>query len=166
MIPAGHKKNAVLILLRAADQYLLLLRNKEPNKGKYQPVGGKMEAFEDPLTAAARETFEETGLSPADIRFKGMLVETSPADYNWTVFVYLAEIEAVAVPECNEGSLEWVPLSRLCEIPTPLTDLYIYKYIAENKPFFFNAVYDKNDELLRMTEEFEKISIIDKPRQQ
>lgn len=161
MIPAGYKKNAVLILLRADENYLLLLRNKEPNKGKYQPVGGKIEAFEDPITAAARETFEETGLSPASFQFKGMLVETSPAAYNWTVFVFLAEIEAVPAPDCNEGLLEWIHLSRLNEIPTPLTDLHIYRYIAENKPFFFNVVYNENDELIRMSEEFEKISIIE-----
>jgi 8-oxo-dGTP diphosphatase len=44
----GHKQPAVLSVLKSGNQFLLLKRAKEPNKGKYTPVGGKIEPYEDP----------------------------------------------------------------------------------------------------------------------
>ena len=41
--------------------------------GKWNAPGGKVEAGESPAAAAARETREETGLTPVDPRYVGLL---------------------------------------------------------------------------------------------
>ncbi len=162
--PFGHKTNASMVILRNGTSYLLLKRNKEPFIGYYVPVGGKVEPHESPINAAIRETFEETGLTIDKPKFCGILVESSPAKYNWTVFIYLADIEKVPPPPCPEGTLEWIEHDDILSVPTPETDFQVYKYVVEGKPFMFNAEYDANIHLQKMTEEFEDIIVFEKQR--
>jgi 8-oxo-dGTP diphosphatase len=152
-VPHGHKQPAVLCILSAGDSLLLLHRNKEPNEGKYTPVGGKIDPFESPYDAALRETREETGIEISDARYCGVLVESSPTKYNWICFVYLADVEQQEPAECDEGTLEWVEIDRLPAIPTPETDKHIYRHVVDRKPFMFDAKYDGELNLLQMTEE-------------
>lgn len=147
------KKIATMVILRAGDQYLLLKRAKAPNIGKYVPVGGKLEAHERPVEAAVRETWEETGISISDPVLCGVLCETSPVDYNWLCYIYLADIPWQPAPDCNEGLLEWIPAARLHEIPTPPTDLAIYDYVHRGEKFVIDAVYDAELRLTCMIEE-------------
>lgn len=158
-IPFGHKTNASMVILRNGTSYMLLKRNKEPFVGHYVPVGGKVEPHESPIQAAVRETFEETGFSIENPKFCGVLVESSPAKYNWTVFIYLADIPKVPPPPCPEGILEWIEHDAILSVPTPETDFQVYKYVVEGKPFMFNAEYDAAINLLHMTEEIENIVV-------
>lgn len=152
-IPFGIKKTAVLCILKSGDQFLLLKRLKAPNAGLYTPVGGKVDPYESPTAAAYREAFEETGIIADNFHYCGVLVETSPVDYNWTSFVYLAEIPFCKAPQCNEGTLEWIAAKDLKSLATPATDWFIYQYVADRKTFFFNALYNEELNLLSMTEE-------------
>ena len=77
-IQEGLKRTAVLCVLRNGNDFLLLKRFKEPNKNMYTPVGGKLDPFETPKNAALRETREETGIIVPDMRFCGVVTETSP----------------------------------------------------------------------------------------
>lgn len=158
-LPVGMKRVATLCILRYQNKFLLLKRLKEPNKDMYTPVGGKIDAFENPLQAAVRETFEETGIHVESMKFCGMLTETSPTKYNWISYVYLAEIDYIEPPICNEGTLKWISFDDLLSVPTPKTDWYIYKYILEKKAFAFNADYDDHLNLISMSEEFENIQL-------
>ncbi|GAA4833136.1 8-oxo-dGTP diphosphatase [Algivirga pacifica] len=151
----GIKRVATLCILKNENRFLLLRRLKEPNKDKYTPVGGKLDPYESPLQAALRETYEETGIELSSMRYCGMLTETSPTKYNWISYVYVAEIEDMPPPECPEGTLEWIDFEQLLNIPTPITDWYIYKYLMEEKMFAFDAVYDEQLQLLTMREELE-----------
>jgi 8-oxo-dGTP diphosphatase len=159
-LPLGLKRTATLCVLRHQDKFLLLKRLKEPNKNKYTPVGGKLDPFESPLRCAIRETFEETGIEVNTMKFCGMLTESSPTDYNWTGYVYIADIDFLPPPPCNEGTLEWVSWNDLLNIPTPKTDWYIYKYILDQKPFALSAEYDEQLSLIAMTEEIENLKIV------
>jgi 8-oxo-dGTP diphosphatase len=159
-IPIGMKRAATLCILRHQNQFLLLKRLKEPNKDTYTPVGGKIDPFENPLKAAIRETFEETGIQIGSMKFCGLLTETSPTKYNWINYVYLAEIDYIEPPQCNEGTLKWISFDDLLNVPTPKTDWYIYKYILENKAFAFNADYDEDLNLILMSEEIENIELL------
>lgn len=162
MIPYGHKTAASMVILRHGSQYLLLKRIKEPFIGHYVPVGGKLEPHESPLQAAIRETFEETGIHIENPKFCGVLVESSPVKYNWTVFIYLADIPMMPPPPCPEGTLEWIKHDDILNVPTPETDWYIYKYVIDNQFFMFNAEYDDNISLLTMTDEMERITVFEK----
>lgn len=159
-ISLGLKRTATLCILRHQDKFLLLKRFKEPNKDKYTPVGGKLDPFESPLRCAIRETFEETGIEVSTMRFCGILTESSPTDYNWTGYVYIAYIDLVPPPPCNEGTLEWISWNELLNVPTPKTDWYIYKYILDQRPFAFSADYDEQLNLVAMVEEIENLKIV------
>lgn len=152
-VPIGLKKAAVLILLKHQDQFLLLLRDREPNQGLYTPVGGKLDPGERPLDAAIRETREETGIHIQAPKFCGILTESSPGKYNWISYVYLAEIPWQDAPPCSEGTLAWIPIQDLAQFPTPPTDLAIYQYALRAQPFILDALFNESLELLEMKDE-------------
>jgi len=152
-ITEGLKKVASMVILRNEDRYLLLKRSKEPNKGKYLPVGGKLDPFETPYDCAIRETFEETGILIKNPKFCGLLTETSPLAYNWIAYIYLAEIDFIEPLYCEEGELEWINAARLHEIHTPATDLIIYEYVHKNIKFVISALYDNEMNLIEMYDE-------------
>ncbi|GGD62164.1 7,8-dihydro-8-oxoguanine triphosphatase [Emticicia aquatilis] len=158
-VPEGLKRTAVICVLKNGNNFLLLKRLKEPNKETYTPVGGKIDPYESPYKAALRETYEETGIKVEKMKFCGMLTESSPAKYNWTSYVYLAEIDFIPPPPCNEGDLEWIAFEQVLDVPTPKTDWFIYQYLLQNKTFAFSADYDADLNLLTMHEEIEDILV-------
>jgi hypothetical protein len=82
-----------------------------------------------------------------------VLVETAPADYNWIVFVYSAEVDCFDPPDCAEGVLEWVSHLRVADLPTPATDHHIYRLIVAGQHFVLNAEYDQDLRLVRLEDE-------------
>lgn len=142
-IPIGLKKGGVLCLLRSGDALLLLRRTKALHHGQYVPVGGHIDPFESPRDAALREVREEAGVALGDVTFCGVMVETSPTKYNWVTFIYLADVERFDPPPCVEGALEWIPISRLPDIPTPPNDAHIYRLALAGRRFVFDITYDE-----------------------
>ena len=159
VIPLGLKRTAVICVLRNGSNFLLLKRLKEPNRDQYTPVGGKLDPFESPIRAAYRETWEETGIKAEKMTFCGVLTESSPTAYNWMSYVYVADVDYIPAPPCNEGELEWISFDNLLTVPTPKTDWFIYEYLLTNKPFAFNAEYDDELNLLIMQEELEEVIV-------
>ncbi len=151
--PLGYKRSAAMIVLRHENNFLLLKRANPPHRGKYVPVGGKLEPFEDPYTAALRELKEETGLALSSLKYCGSLIETSPINYNWQCNIYLADIPMMPPPFCDEGTLHWIAFKDVLSVPTPATDWHIYQFIMQNRVFALNATYDQNMNMLQMTEE-------------
>ena len=123
---------AVLCYLYDADGRLLLLhRKKEPNRGRYSPIGGKLEVAigESPHACALREIHEESGLQLQDdeIRMLGVVSETAyEGNTHWLIFLF--EVTRVIDPseldrvEFDEGTLEWVPEADVENLPIPETD--------------------------------------------
>lgn len=62
------KLNVVLVYNEAEDKILMCKRTKDPYKGKFNLVGGKVEQDENELHAAYRELQEETGITNNDIK--------------------------------------------------------------------------------------------------
>lgn len=61
------KLNVILVYNKDEDKILMCKREKEPYKGKFNLVGGKVETNEDELSGAYRELQEETGITNNDI---------------------------------------------------------------------------------------------------
>lgn len=61
------KLNVILVFNKDENKILMCKRAKEPYKGKYNLVGGKVEKDEKELDAAYRELQEETGITGEDI---------------------------------------------------------------------------------------------------
>ncbi len=158
-IQIGLKKTAAMVVLQNDQSFLLLQRKNPPNQHMYVPVGGKLEPFETPLQAAIRETREETGLEIERPKFGGILIESSPTKYNWQSYIYLAQINRIPPPPCDEGTLCWVDLKDVLTLPTPPTDWMIYQYLITQKPFVFSATYDADLHMLAMWEKLEGIRV-------
>lgn len=63
-----EKLNVILVYNKNEDKILMCKRAKEPYRGKFNLVGGKVEKGEDELSAAYRELQEETGITNKDIK--------------------------------------------------------------------------------------------------
>jgi 8-oxo-dGTP diphosphatase len=158
----GIKRTAVMVILRHGYQYLMLKRSKKPNLGRMVPVGGKVDPYEDPRSTAIREVKEEAGLdlTEEDIRYIGSIIESSNSSYNWICLIYIADIDFINPPVCDEGELKWINKNKIKNYFLPETDPWVYEYIDEKKPFMFNAIFDESLKLVSMIEEIENIKII------
>lgn len=62
-----RKMNVVIVYDKKEENILMCLRSKDPYKGLYNLVGGKLEDGEEGLDSAYRELEEETGITTNDI---------------------------------------------------------------------------------------------------
>lgn len=67
------KLNVILAYNKEANKILMCKREKEPYKGKFNLVGGKLEENETEMEAAYRELKEETGITNNDITLTHMM---------------------------------------------------------------------------------------------
>lgn len=65
--------NCIMIYHADGDKILFCKRQKDPYKGKYNLVGGKIEEGENGQEAAYRELYEETGIGRDDIALTHMM---------------------------------------------------------------------------------------------
>ena len=63
------KLNVIIVYDKNEENILMCKRSKEPYKGLFNLVGGKVEENENEMDAAYRELEEETGIKSADIKF-------------------------------------------------------------------------------------------------
>lgn len=71
---------------------------------------------------------------------------TPPAPYTEFMHIFRArKFSGVLKTDCDEGDLEWVPLSKLKELPHWQADEIFYDFLAQNHPFYsLKAVYKNN----------------------
>ena len=71
---------------------------------------------------------------------------TPPAPYTEFMHIFRArKFSGVLKNDCDEGDLEWVPLSKLKELPHWQADEIFYDFLAQNHPFYsLKAVYKNN----------------------
>ncbi len=156
----GLKKAAATVVLRHEHQLLLMKRQNPPHLGKFLPVGGKIKPYENPRDAAKRELLEETGIEAGELKFAGILIETSPADYNWITTIFEWNIHLISPPYNPEGSMEWIDSGNLHDYQIQETGLFIYPRIIQNIPFILNADYNESIQLIRLREEISNTILI------
>ena len=101
--------NLVIVFNQNLDKALFCIRAKEPYKGMYNFVGGKVEEGEDNDVAAYRELFEETGISNKDIELDHFMdFNYYKYENNLQVYYGILKHEVKLVEEKNK--LEWVTL--------------------------------------------------------
>lgn len=101
------KYNVVVVFDKDFDKTLMCKRTKEPYKGKYNLVGGKIEKENDGLNEAYRELYEETNISNEDISLEHFM-NIEYISFNKMIEVYYGVLnkEVQLVEEVNK--LEWV----------------------------------------------------------
>ncbi len=112
----------------AQGRFLLLERNKAPNKGLWSPIGGKAEIQkgESPFECAVRETFEETGLSieTQDLHLFAMVTERAyECCGHWLMFLFRCKKPIPALPpNGREGRFEFFERAAIDALAIPETD--------------------------------------------
>ena len=105
------KLNVILVYNKEKNKILMCKREKEPYKGKYNLVGGKVELEEDELSAAYRELQEETGITRNDIKLVHLMnFDYKLDDIELEVFVGRLNKEVDLVEEVNK--LYWIDKSE------------------------------------------------------
>ena len=102
-----RKLNLIVVFDKEINKVLFCIRAKEPYKGLYNFVGGKVEDGESNDDAAYRELFEETGISSNDIELDYFMdINYWKYENNLQVYYGILNKEVKLIEEKNR--LEWV----------------------------------------------------------
>lgn len=105
------KLNVIIMFNENEDKVLMCKRAKDPYKGLYNLVGGKLENGENELAGAYRELQEETGITTDDtILYHMMDYKYYIEDTELQVFIGKLNKEKELVEELNK--LEWLDKSE------------------------------------------------------
>lgn len=115
----GVQKNIPAVLLYAFHGHEILMLHRDQ---KWNGLGGKLELGESPLDAAVREFKEESGIETqieqwhwlGEVFFPNFKPQKKQ---DWSVTIFWTELsteqKASLSASCPEGTLHWVPLSRI-----------------------------------------------------
>ena len=121
-------------------EVLLLHRVKKANDlnhDKWIGIGGKFERGESPEDCLLRETREETGLTLTSWRCRGIVTFVS-SELEETEYMHLFTADGFegTLAECDEGDLEWVPVSSMRSFPTWEGDRIFLDLLEQDAAFF------------------------------
>lgn len=123
---------------RADDQHL----------GKYNGLGGKLEADEDVVAGMRREIHEEAGIDCEQLSLRGTISWPGfgPLGEDWFGFVFLVtRFSGTPFTSNPEGTLEWAPLDRLHELPMWEGDREFLPLVFDDDPHAFHGVMPYRD---------------------
>lgn len=132
--------------------WLMLHRVKKKNDlnhDKWIGVGGKFEEGESPEDCLLREVGEETGLTLTDYRFRGLVTfvsDEAPTEY---MHLFTATGFTGALRDCDEGTLEWVPIPQVEMLPLWQGDKLFLRLLQTEKDFFSLKLRYVGDQLVQ-----------------
>ncbi len=104
------KLNLIVVFDKNLEKGLFCIRAKEPYKGMYNFVGGKVEENETNDEGAYRELYEETGIRKQDIELEHFMdLNYFKYENNLQVYYGILKHEVELIEEKNK--LEWVVLN-------------------------------------------------------
>lgn len=154
--PQSHRYTIIprtLCFLLRRDEVLLIRipEDQSPWSGLFNGVGGHVEPGEDPLSAARREIYEETGLSSKELRLCGVISVDTGDLPGIGLYVFVGQAIEDEIKVSHEGAPSWMPLNSLDnQLLVNDLPLLLPKAIASywNKtPFSAVYTYDTNGEL-------------------
>ena len=104
--------NVVWVFNPERDRVLMCLRRKDPYKGLYNLVGGKIEPGESSPDAAWRELREETGIVRDDIDLLRLIDFVYHQEDACRVEVWAGTLKRDIIPSGDENELKWLALDE------------------------------------------------------
>lgn len=105
------KMNVIVVFDKDLKQTLMCKRTKEPYKGMYNLVGGKIEKENDDLNEAYRELVEETNITKDNIELTHFMNLTYVKwDKELEVYYGVLNKDVELIEEVNK--LEWVDINE------------------------------------------------------
>ena len=146
--------NTTLCYLEQDGAWLMMHRIKKEqdlNKDKWIGVGGKFEPFESPEECLCREVREETGLTLRRWQYRGIVtfVLDQLTEYMHLFTADRWEGEMIPGDACREGVLEWVPKSRVPQLPIWEGDKIFFLLLEQRRPFFSLKLVYRRDRLVQ-----------------
>ncbi len=141
-----------LVYIEHQGCYLMLHRikkEKDVNKDKWIGIGGKFLPEETPLQCALRETMEETGLTLLNPKYCGMIDFKSEGWPEERMHLFWSDRFEGELKECDEGTLEWVPIAKMDTLPQWEGDRIFLKLMQEKEPFFHLELAYQGDTLVK-----------------
>lgn len=105
------KYNLIVVFNDNLEKSLFCIRAKEPYKGLYNFVGGKVEEGETNDNAAYRELFEETGISNKDIELEHFM-DLNYFKYENNIQVYYGILKNEVTLKEEKNKLEWLTINE------------------------------------------------------
>lgn len=106
-----RKFNLIVVFDASLDKVLFCIRAKEPYKGLYNFVGGKVEENESNDNAAYRELFEETGISNQNIELEHFM-DLNYFKYGNNLQVYYGILKHKVDLVEEKNKLKWVYINK------------------------------------------------------
>ncbi len=147
-MPAYTPILATLAYVMSADgaEVLMIHRNTRPDDlhyGKYNGLGGKLDAGEDVATGLRREIREEAGIETEEAVLRGTVSWPGfgKNGEDWFAFIFrIDRWSGTPFTANHEGTLEWVPLARLHELNLWDSDRLWIDIVFEHTPRMFHGV--------------------------
>ena len=133
MSPDGKKVLLIHRNSRAGDLHL----------GKYNGLGGKLEPDEDIVAGIKREIREEAGIECEEILLRGTISWPGfgKNGEDWFGFIFrIDRFSGTPFSENPEGTLSWIPVEQILDLPLWAGDHYFLPLIFSDDPCQFHGV--------------------------
>ncbi len=144
-------KLGTLVYLKRDSKTLMLHRIKKEqdfHEGKWNGLGGKLEAGETPEACAIREVKEESGLDLVDPRLRGIITFPMFDQIDdWYVYLFTGTQFSGETIDSPEGNLEWIDDEKLLDLTLWEGDYIFLKWLNQDRFFSGKFVYE-NKELI------------------
>lgn len=138
---------AALAFILSSDgkNTLLIHRNKrkeDHHYGKYNGLGGKMEAGEDVISCIKREILEEAGVEATTIQLRGTISWPGfgGEGEDWFGFIFLVtDFLGDVIRSNHEGDLVWKAIKDMQRLPMWEGDKYFLPLVFDNDPRVFHG---------------------------
>ncbi len=132
-------------------QVLLIHRNRradDPHFGKFNGLGGKLDAGEDIVTGMRREIREEAGIECVSLQLRGTISWPWFGQHgeDWFGFIFLIDAwTGTPKIENAEGTLAWMDIGAMLELPLWEGDRHFVPLVFDGGIVQFHGVMPYRD---------------------